>query len=80
MRQKEVIGSYICLDFETVLTSVEMDKVLGKSKRQILPEVKKCTYFLCTIHEIEKSKFLSLVLRIRIRMDPDPDPGSKKSA
>ena len=78
MRQKEVIGSYICLDFETVLTSVEMDKVLGKSKRQILPEVKKIYLFLYYSRDLKKSKFLSLVLRIRIRMNPDP--GSKKSA
>ncbi len=26
-------------DFETIITSVEMDRVLGKSKRMILPEV-----------------------------------------
>ena len=28
-----------CADFETIITSVEMDRVLGKSKRMILPEV-----------------------------------------
>ena len=30
---------FIILEFATILTSVEMDKVLGKSKRQILPQV-----------------------------------------
>ena len=29
---------FLFLEFETILTSVELDKVLGKSKRMILPE------------------------------------------